>query len=279
MNILITGINGFLGSYVYKHFKNGNVIKGIARSSNKLGDVEIYSSDQLLKINFVPDVVIMCHAAVSSGNDSVLNNQLYDSNVAFTKSVSDKFKSSKLIYLSTVSIYDNTQLIKENSKINPKSEYAISKLWGENIILNYEKAIVLRISSMYGNGMKENTIIPNYINQALSNSVIEVWGNGSRKQNYIHVSDVVKYLEAIIENFESNNKTIFLGVSKTEHSNFELSKIISNHTKAKVEFVNEDYSTSYMYNNNFTTETLGFEPQVSFNEAIINYIECQKKQY
>ena len=132
---------------------------------------------------------------------------------------------------------------------------------------------------MYGNGMKENTIIPNYINQALSNSVIEVWGNGSRKQNYIHVSDVVKYLEAIIENFESNNKTIFLGVSKTEHSNFELSKIISNHTKAKVECVNEDYSTSYMYNNNFTTETLGFEPQVSFNEAIINYIECQKKQY
>jgi hypothetical protein len=46
--------------------------------------------------------------------------------------------------------------------------------------------------------MKENTLIPNYINQGLIKKEIEVWGNGSRLQNYIHVNDVVNVIELII---------------------------------------------------------------------------------
>lgn len=65
-------------------------------------------------------------------------------------------------------------------------------------IVSGDKNVILRISSLYGEGMKENTLISNYCDKALENKCIEVWVTGSRKQNYIHVANVVELLEKII---------------------------------------------------------------------------------
>ena len=72
-------------------------------------------------------------------------------------------------------------------------------MWGEKLSFQRENAVILRLSSVYGPSMKANTIIPNYINSALSKKVIEVWGKGVRYQNYIHVDDVVEMIKCIIK--------------------------------------------------------------------------------
>ena len=278
MNILITGINGFLGKSILHFLNDIYTIKGIGRKSQSLGEIEVFSSKDLDQISFKPDYIIMCHAAISSGVEKASVEDLFEVNVNLTKQILEKFENSKIIYVSTVSIYqENKKVILENSEINPKTNYAISKFWGEQIVNNHKNSIILRVSSMYGERMKANTIIPNYVKQALHNNEIQVWGDGSRTQNYIHVNDVVKYIHEIVKNFNQFNKSVFLGVSENEYSNLDLATIISDILNANILFVKEDQSLSFKYNNIYTRTSLKIRAEVPFKEGVEKYITWRKK--
>ncbi|WP_289037848.1 NAD(P)-dependent oxidoreductase [uncultured Zobellia sp.] len=278
MNILITGINGFLGRRILHFFKNSYSIKGIGTKSQKIEDVEVFSSKNLDEISFTPDYIIMCHAAISSGIEKASIKDLFEVNVNLTKQILEKFEDSRIIYISSVSVYqDSKKVILENSEIYPKSSYAISKFWAEQIVHNYKNSIILRVASMYGENMKANTIIPNYVKQALHNNEIQVWGDGSRTQNYIHVTDVVKYIYEIFKGFDKFNKRIFLGVSENEHTNLELATIIADILKVNISFVQEDHSLSYSYDNTYTRNMLKLNTEIPFKDGIEKYITWRKK--
>lgn len=241
--------------------------------------VPVFSANDLEKIDEKIDVLIICHAAVASGTTILSNDILYDVNVSLTEKIVTKFKDAFLVYISTASIYDaNLCLIQEDSMINPQSNYAISKLWSERIVLANAKSTVIRLSSLFGNGMKENTVIPNYVNQALSKGKIEVWGKGERLQNYIHVNDACRYVQLAIENSEKGQGKILLVVSQKEYSNNALAYIIANETNAEIVYNNNDNSKSLRYSNDLTIELLGFKSQFSFEEQIQDYIKWKKEQ-
>ncbi len=278
--ILISGVKGFLGSNLFYFLKNNYIIYGIGSIAEHWNGIEVFSSFEIDELKVVPDFLILCHAAISSGQTSQSNQLLFDVNVKLTENITKKFTSSKIIYLSTASIYDsNFDLIKETAAINPKTDYAISKLWAELLISKNPNSVIVRLSSLYGKDMKENTIVPNYINQALRNGVIEVWGNGERKQNYIHVNDVCEFIFAVITNFEYVKGKVLLAVSKSEYSNNELAEIISEATNSKIEYINDDSSKSLTYNNDLSCKLLGWSPKSKFKEEIYNYIRWKKEQY
>ena len=127
--------------------------------------------------------------------------------------------------------------------------------------------------------MSDNTIIPNYINQALSNNVIEVWGEGKRKQNYTHVDDVCRYIIKSIEAFELVKGKVLLAVDTEEYSNIALAKIISEETNSEIEYKNEDNAISLIYNNEETRRLLNWNPISDFKQEIKNYIKWKQKQF
>ncbi len=279
MKILITGIAGFLGKNLIKTL-NQHQLFGLDIQEGIIDDVPVFSANDLEKIDIQFDVLIICHAAVASGTTILSNDILYNVNVSLTEKIVAKFKDAFVIYISTASIYDvNISLIQENSNINPQTNYAISKLWSERIVLANAKSLIIRLSSLYGNGMKENTIIPNYVNQALSRGKIEVWGKGERMQNYIHVDEACEYVKLAIENFEKIQGKTLLVVSKKEYSNNELAQIIADETKAEIAYSNNDTSKSLRYNNHVTSELLGFKSQLSFESQIQEYIKWKKEQF
>ena len=278
--IVISGIRGFLGRNLYSYFKDDYQLYGIGSTAEKWSGIDVFSSDRIEEIAIVPDFLILCHAAVSSGQTSQSNELLFDVNVSVTEKIIKKFSSSKIIYISSASIYDsNSDLIQEKTVVNPLTDYAVSKLWAELLISKIPNAVIVRLSSLYGKGMKENTIIPNYINQALQNGLIEVWGKGERKQNYIHVTDVCICLNTIINNFDAIKSKLLLAVSKAEYSNTELAQIIVEETGATLQYVNDDHSKSLYYNNDLTCKLLGWEPKLNFKDEIISYIKWKKKQF
>ena len=71
----------------------------------------------------LPDVIIHCHAAVSSGLDVVDKKTLFEGNVLATDKIVKKFPSAKHIYFSTVSVYEQNDNIKTEvpSYRNPNS--------------------------------------------------------------------------------------------------------------------------------------------------------------
>ena len=278
MKILITGIGGFLGKNLVKTL-NQHQLFGMDIQEGIIDGVSVFSANDIEKIDINIDVLIICHAAVASGITILSNDILYDVNVSLTEKIVTKFKDAFIVYISTASIYDvNISLIQENSNINPQTNYAISKLWSERIVLANAKSTIIRLSSLFGNGMKENTIIPNYVNQALSKGKIEVWGKGERLQNYIHVNEACAYVKLAIENFEKVQGKVLLAVSKKEYSNVALAQIIAKETNAEIVFNNNDNSKSLCYNNDFTTDLLGFKSKFSFEEQIQDYIKWKKEQ-
>jgi len=278
LKILITGIAGFLGKNLIKTL-NQHQLYGLDIQEGIIDGVPVFSANDLEKIDVQIDVLVIFHAAVASGTMILSNDILYDVNVSLTEKIVTKFKGAFIVYISTASIYDaDLALIQEDSTINPQSNYAISKLWSERIILASAKSTIIRLSSLFGNGMKENTIIPNYVNQALSKGKIEVWGKGERMQNYIHVDEACAYVELAIDSFQKVQGKVLLAVSKKEYSNAALAQIIAQETNAEIVFNNNDNSKSLCYNNDFTTDLLGFKPQFSFEGQIQDYIKWKKEQ-
>lgn len=278
--VLITGIQGFLGNRLKDILCNKYEIFGLARIEHLDGDTVIYSSSKLSEINIKPDYVIICHAAVSSGNLKQINDDLYNINVRLTEDVIKTFNDSKIIYISTASIFLNTgSIITEHTASSPINSYSISKYWAEQVILSNSEAVILRLSSLYGIGMKDNTIIPNYVNQALQNKTIEVWGEGSRKQNYTHVNDVCFYIEKCIRHFDKVKNKTLLPVHCKEYSNKELAVLISKYTDAVITYVNTDNALSYHYDNKITQQLLNWSPISNFEQEINNYIQWKQKQF
>jgi UDP-glucose 4-epimerase len=277
VKIIISGHKGFLGSALVNKLQLSHDVMGISKSeSHSNSQIKEYKSSELITVKEKPDVLIMCHAAVSNSNTIIETQLLFDSNVAFTADLIKQFPESYFLFISSISVYGHQEIsINENSQTSPLTEYAISKLWGEQIVRKTKRHGILRLSSVFGENMKENTIIPNYVNQAMKNGVIEVWGNGERRQNYFHVSDAVAYIEMIITN---KIEGVFLGTSSKEFSNIELANIISKETSATVKLVNSDNSKSFAFDNKSTREILGITSEKEFTTGIKEYIYWKQKQ-
>ncbi len=276
MNILITGINGFLGRNLVDSFSNHNVY-GFDIDEGKIEDVHVFASSHLADIDIAFDMIIMCHAAVASGVYTPGTNVLYDVNVKLTESILKKFPESSIIYVSTASIYDSSSnIITEKSKEKPSNNYSLSKLWGEHLVINSRRGAVLRLSSMFGKGMKENTLIPTYVRQALEADEINVWGDGMRLQNYIHVTDAVRYIERIMCDFDNCEGKALLGVAPEEHTNKMVADMIASHCNVTIRSIHEDHSMSLKYNNTWTTSLLKYNPSRDFKNQLIDYIEWKK---
>lgn len=278
--ILISGITGFLGSNLFRFLKEDFTIYGIGSNAENFEGIEVFSSNNIDEISIVPDFIILCHAAISSGQTSQSIELLFNVNVSITDTITKKFINSNIIYISTASIYDsNCSLINEKTINNPTTDYAVSKFWAEKLVSKRLNSVIFRLSSLYGKGMKENTIIPNYVNQAFKNGVVEVWGKGEREQNYIHVDDACGFIYAALNNFDSINGKLLLAVSEKEFSNNELAQVICSITNSKIKYINSDNSKSLNYNNDFTCELLSWNPKSNLIEEIKKYIEWKKEQY
>ncbi|MES2618318.1 MAG: NAD(P)-dependent oxidoreductase [Bacteroidota bacterium] len=279
MKILITGITGFLGFKLSEKLKKTNEIYGLLGPSGKTilsPEVELYEYDKIDTIIGQPDVVVMCHAAIESGNEKINGDKLYFSNVKFTKQVAELFPNSFILYISSTSVYGkNMDVITEFTSVNPESQYAISKLWGEKIVNAYENYAILRLSSLYGKGMKENTIIPQYVQQAILNNQINVWGSGNRLQNYLNVNEAISYIERIIHH-RSNG--VHLGVSRNELSNIELAQLIKSITNSDIIFTGQDESASTRFNNIITKQKLEEIKEINLFDGINEYIKWKKEQ-
>ena len=274
MNILISGSTGFLGSYLTNHLcLIHDIIAIYHRPIEKLNSnssITYISTDEIFNITKKIDVILMCHAYI--GDDI---KSLIEANVKFTKKLVIKFNGSYFIYFSSVSVYGKSSIINKSSKTNPSSPYGLSKLWGEREIQKSNKHAILRLSSVFGHSMKETTIIPKYVNQALKFGKIEVWGDGLRVQNYIHLSDILIMTTHLIK---KRSIGIYLGVSSNNFTNFDLAKIISKYLKTDFFFTKNDFTPSFEVESSvFHDEFYNFKFS-NFEQEIKNYIVWKTKQ-
>lgn len=170
MKILITGGSGLLGQYLNIMLSKDYDILTLYKSN--IGNCDKYKSKKLniidyKKLNdvfdyFKPDAVI--HTAGFTRPEACNEdnkNEVYKTNVEATKIISqlcDKY-NAKLIFTSTDLVYDGNGegILKEDSKLNPVSIYAETKLKAEREISeSFDNYIILRTSLLIGFGLNHS---------------------------------------------------------------------------------------------------------------------------
>ncbi len=170
MKILITGGSGLLGQYLNEILSNNYDILSLYNTnpgncknffSKSVDLTEFKSVDELFE-SFKPNVVVHT-AAVSNPKlaGKLPPAKVYEINVKATGHLAKLCASynCKLIYLSTDLVYDGSEggNLKENSKLNPVSLYAETKLMGELKISGlFDNYLILRTALMYGIGLNSS---------------------------------------------------------------------------------------------------------------------------
>ncbi len=95
--------------------------------------------------------------------------------------------------------------------IGPRGVYDEAKRFAEAITMAYHRyhginTKIVRIFNTYGERMRENDgrAIPNFINQALDNKPITVYGNGSQTRSFCYVSDLVNGIYKLLMSKEND---------------------------------------------------------------------------
>ena len=276
IKLLIVGVNSFLGQTLADLLAKTFTVTGVyhKNTDNLLtAGVKYVPADKLSELKDEYKAVFFVSAFVpASASEEHINEKLFKVNIALLEMCLGVFPSARFILASSISVYGQQEAVRnERTASIGVNAYGLSKLWAENLLSAHTSYAIIRIASMYGIGMKKNTFLPGAIASAIKKNKITLFGNGSRKQNYIHVSDVA---EMMIAASEISFNGIFLAVDLASRSNLEVASEIKNClSDVQIDFTGEDNSASVVYDATHTYRELNYQPERKFPAEIKNLIE------
>ncbi|MDD6328374.1 MAG: NAD(P)-dependent oxidoreductase [Lachnospiraceae bacterium] len=216
MRVLVTGSNGFIGKYICEYYKKDNYVIGVGRRETSVTDV-----DEYIKCDFANDDIFeVLDPVFAKGIDYVIHvaadNRVEPMCVEVVKSncigtqalleLSEKSNVKKYVQLSSVPVIGSPEElpVSISSKINPPTVYHATKYFQE-ILADYAyrkhglRTVSIRIPSPMAPGVTERYIFPTFIRKAIAGEDLEIYGSGTRKQTYIHVSDIVNAIDLAVK--------------------------------------------------------------------------------
>lgn len=198
--ITLLGHTGFIGQTVYKLIKaKGLKITGI--SSKEINFLHKNSSSKLLP--FLGDdttliISIAINRELGDNVETLQQNIKIISNIA--KALTQK-PIKKCVYLSTADIYGHpNETISENTAIDPKTYYAISKFCCEKILeVATEQTgiplLILRYNGVWGPGQKNIGYGINFFIDSINKEGrVTFWGRGEEERDALYVKDLSKII-------------------------------------------------------------------------------------
>lgn len=280
MNVLVTGASGFVGKNIQKHLGNKYELINISTSKNKnyvkisknFDDIHEKLKDRQIDCIIHLASVIPQNFNATNFKDILLPNAVMFDNL-YNFVVEKNIK--KFIYISSFGSMEDYK----NYKI--KDYYTLSKIYGEHVCSMMEARNIqtasLRIPSPYGPYSNPKSVINIFIENALKNLDINVYGSGKREQNFIYVEDIIQAIELFI-NAENRIDGVYSIVSEKNTSMVDLaqmvkeicnskSKIIVGKLKDSQENFRPQYDCSRAHNKT------GYKPNYNIYTGLKKYIE------
>lgn len=290
MTILLTGITGFLGSYLLKSFiKSGYEVIALKRSSSNtyrieqyLNSIMIYDIDKTELSNIFKNhkIDIVINTVTNYGRIDNKISSILDTNLIFGLKLLEESINSN------VNIFINTDTLLERNL----NAYSLSKAqlvdWMKFLSNKNTKMINIRIEHMYGPKDDENKFIYWLINQLKQNVEKIDLTSGIQKRDFIYIDDIVNAYEIIIQNINSfsNYEEFELGSGNfLEVKNFvekiyeEISNKQTLNTKLNFGAVfYRDNENMEMKANIQKLTNLGWRPKISIENGIKKILEGEK---
>lgn len=222
MLCIVTGCAGFIGSHLTEALlKRGDTVYGIDNLHGyydkkiKLANLQNFRDNpnftflqqdilsESFSLNTGNDVDIVFHiAAIAGVRYSVENpSEYFLNNVIGTQKIIQMFRDAKFVYASSSSVYGHVPKeelpVKETVEPHPISPYGLSKLQAEQICSLYSKlygmkTCILRYFTVYGPRQRPDEVFTKFINLALHQQPLTIYGDGNMTRDFTHVTDVVE---------------------------------------------------------------------------------------
>ena len=297
--ILITGGAGYIGSWVSRYFLSKGykviVVDRLSFGPNSLlglignkNFVFIKSDirDFLNYESYLKEANSVIHLAALVGEKACKVDEHETNSINFeaTKKLAAKsadFGVKNFIFMSTASSYgvqDINEIADENTKLNPVSSYAVSKINSEKVLLNdYSDKMnitIFRPSTVYGDSarMRFDLIVNHLVLDSFKSKKIKVFGPKMwRPLMWVGEPANVFYLTLNSDEQKIRSQVFNLGSNNENFQKIQIAEIIKNYfiKDLKIEIVNEDPDLrSYKVNFDKITNQLNYKPEKTIEKAI-----------
>lgn len=283
MKILVTGGSGFIGSHVVDELVNrGHDIYSVDRSMNwKNSKAKYFELDVTNKVRteqliseICPNLVI--HLAGILGTSETWNHihETIDSNIHGAVNV---FQAACNV---------NSDILTVDVGSRWLVPYTISKRCAAELAFGFGNRYgvrvgALRIFNVYGprQSNKIIKIVPRFIERALNDQEIEVWGD--KNADLVHVEDVARAFANAAENMDAINGVDGVLIGAEQMTVYQVAETIAKKIgrgkiSKKPTRVGEEGIDSGAMVDDSAKRLLNWEPTIKFEDAIESVIEWYK---
>ncbi len=278
--VLITGINGFLGSSLARTLKESYHVIGLEYSLNNLTRIADLNLPVYASENGIPDelfsnnsIDIILHTATFYGRSSESVEKILSANMLMPFQLLDKAVSSGC------SLFINTDTVLDRFV----SAYALTKRHFQEWLYFRQSEIQIinmQLEHFYGPGASDTNFISAMISRLLKNEPVIALTKGEQLRDFIHVDDVVSAFIRVMDN---------AGNLQQSYSNFEVAtgKLITIHdilsflhsvtkSTSKLDFGALPYRDNEMMVSNSSNQalrSLGWEPKISIEQGLAQMVK------
>jgi len=245
--LLIAGADGFIGqNMIPAALECGWTVTSLAHDAQKLAHIDSphltvveWCIDNLAPVkDFLPEVDAVAHLAAfipPDFRDPTYAELCFQINALGAQAMLQAALEAhvpRFIYYSSGNAYaPQNRLAKEDDPLYPARRapyYLASKIAGEIFNEHYRLAhclptTTLRLSAVYGPGMRDNEVLPIFVRRAQSGQLLEINDGGRHRVDFVSVQDVI---QATFKVIEAGADGIFNVGSGRQTSVLELAQVV-----------------------------------------------------
>lgn len=293
--ILITGGAGFIGIHLTNYLlsKGFTDITILDVSKPRIKNVKFICSDfsnfkEIGKI--LEDIDYVFHLAAMVGVDRCRLNPEKVKRVNYTNArrfidLCVNKKVTRFVFSSSSEVYGNSKEIpyKEDSKLEPISEYAKSKVRIERYLKEITDKTnmtvgIVRFFNVYGPFQRKDFVIPLFVDNALHERPLIIFGNGNQIRCPTYVADAITGLYKVLICNKTKYEIFNIGGS-TEYTVNNLAKtVLRTVSKSKSKIIYQKYGEGIRDSKleilrrvpdvSKAAKALGFKAKVPLSEGI-----------
>ena len=308
MRLLVTGGAGFIGSNFIRMINRGELAgvthvtvldkltyaglkENLTQVSNNSSYVFQHGDicDPQLVASLVSEVDAVVNFAAESHVDRSISGaaDFIQANIVGVQVLLDAIKASdqaiRFLQISTDEVYGSieTGSWTEEWPLQPNSPYSASKAGGELLARSYHgthklDVVITRCSNNYGTHHFPEKLIPLFITNLLEGRKVPVYGTGKNVRDWLHVDDHCRGIFNVLMNGRSG-QVYNIGGGR-ELTNIEITHLLleaMGADESSIEYVEDRKGHDLRYSVDWTkiNKELGYEPQVNFEDGIIDTIQ------
>jgi dTDP-glucose 4,6-dehydratase len=245
--------------------------------------------DPQLVASLVSEVDAVVNFAAESHVDRSISGaaDFIQANIVGVQVLLDAIKASdqaiRFLQISTDEVYGSieTGSWTEEWPLQPNSPYSASKAGGELLARSYHgthklDVVITRCSNNYGTHHFPEKLIPLFITNLLEGRKVPVYGTGKNVRDWLHVDDHCRGIFNVLMNGRSG-QVYNIGGGR-ELTNIEITHLLleaMGADESSIEYVEDRKGHDLRYSVDWTkiNKELGYEPQVNFEDGIIDTIQ------